>query len=126
MNKQEREILLRNLVINCQQIPTDIPAVARISKANELIIAASNQLESPEERETEIQLPSAFQPNQVIGVKFRNGDKPFTATVRGVHFYPGKVKYDVGLWLGDGSVDNPESETRIYNVDSVFCATPQL
>lgn len=74
--------------------------------------------------ERKLQLPSQFQPNQIIKVKFRNGDDPFTATVRGVHFYPGKVKYDIGLWLGDGSVDNPESETRIYNVDSVFCVLP--
>lgn len=67
-----------------------------------------------------IQLPSALQPNQVAKVKFRSNDEPLIATVRGVHFYIGKVKYDLGLWLGDGSVDNPETETRIYNVDSVF------
>lgn len=67
-----------------------------------------------------IQLPSALQPNQVAKLQFRQNDEPLTATVRGIHFYPGKVKYDLGLWLGDGSVDNPEIETRIYNVDSAF------
>ena len=67
-----------------------------------------------------IDLPSQLQINQVAKVKFRKDDVPFTATVRGVHFFISKVKYDLGLWLGDGSVDNPESETRIYNVDSVF------
>lgn len=65
-------------------------------------------------------LPSRCQHNQVVKVKFRENDEPFNATVRGIHFYPGKVKYDVGLWIGDGSVDKPEDETRIYNVDSVF------
>lgn len=68
----------------------------------------------------EIQLPSALQPNQVCYLKFRKDDAKIIATVRGVHFYIGKVKYDLGLWLGDGSVDNPEYETRIYNVDSAF------
>lgn len=68
----------------------------------------------------DIILPSNLQPNQVAKLKFRENDEPLTATVRGVHFYPGKVKYDLGLWLGDGSVDNPEYESRIYNVDSVF------
>lgn len=67
-----------------------------------------------------ILLPSNLQPNQVAKLQFRMNDIPFNATVRGVHFFPGKVKYDLGLWLGDGSVDNPEYETRIYNVDSVF------
>jgi hypothetical protein len=67
-----------------------------------------------------MKLPSAFLPNQVVKVKFRPNDNDLLATVRGVHFYASKVKYDLGLWLGDGSVDNPEYETRIYNVDSVF------
>lgn len=67
-----------------------------------------------------LQLPSSLQPNQVCRLQFRKEDAPLTATVRGVHFYIGKVKYDLGLWLGDGSVGNPEYETRIYNVDSVF------
>lgn len=66
------------------------------------------------------QLPSRCQINQVIHVQLRQKDEPFTATIRGVHFYPGKVKYDLGVWLGDGTIDNPESETRLYNVDSVF------
>jgi DNA-binding transcriptional regulator WhiA len=58
--------------------------------------------------------------NQVIYLQFRKEDKPITATVRGIHFYRDKTKYDLGLWLGDGSVDDPERETRIYNVDSEF------
>jgi hypothetical protein len=67
-----------------------------------------------------IQLPSQFQINQVVKVRFQKDDKGLTATVRSVHFHRGKVKYDLGLWLGDGSVDDPERETRIYNVDSEF------
>lgn len=67
-----------------------------------------------------ISLPSAFQVDQVVRLRFQKNGDPITATVRGVHFYKGKVKYDLGLWLGDGSVDDPETETRVYNVDSCF------
>lgn len=67
-----------------------------------------------------LMLPSRCQVNQVVHVQWRPRDEPIVATVRGVRFYVGKVKYDVGLWLGDGSVDDPEKEERIYNVDSVF------
>lgn len=65
-------------------------------------------------------LPSAFQIDQVVSVQFKKGTYALSATVRGVHFYRGKVKYDLGLWLGDGSVDDPETETRIYNIDSIY------
>lgn len=65
-------------------------------------------------------LPSAFQIDQAVGVRFVKGTEPITATVRGIHFYRGKVKYDLGLWLGDGTVDDPETETRVYNVDSIY------
>lgn len=64
-------------------------------------------------------LPSNLQVNEVAKVKFKENCE-FTATIRGVHFFKSKVKYDLGLWLGDGSTNNPEIETRIYNVDSVF------
>lgn len=65
-------------------------------------------------------LPSAHQIDEVVSVTFKKGGDSINATVRGVHFYRGKVKYDLGLWLGDGSVDDPEAETRVYNVDSIF------
>lgn len=65
-------------------------------------------------------LPSSLQINQVCKLQFRPDDKPIYATVRCVHFTASKVKYDLGLWLGDGTVDSPEYETRIYNVDSAF------
>lgn len=67
-----------------------------------------------------IELPSRCQVNQVVHFKFRPNDELFIGTIRGVHFYTGKVKYDIGLWLGDGTIDDPETETRLYNVDSVF------
>lgn len=73
-----------------------------------------------EDEPNSMHLPSTFQPLQVVKVKFRPNDIPFVATVRAVHFTVSKVKYDLDLWLSDGSVDNPEFETRIYNVDSVF------
>lgn len=62
-----------------------------------------------------------LQPLQVVKLQFRKEDTPFLATIRGVHIYPkNRFKYDLGLWLGDGSVDNPEEETRVYNVDSKY------
>lgn len=67
-----------------------------------------------------VELPSSLQPHQVCRLKFRPEDNPILATVRCVHFSINKVKYDLGLWLGDGTVDNPEYESRIYNVDSMF------
>lgn len=73
-----------------------------------------------DDTQSSIELPSSCQPNQVVRLQFRKKDEPIIATVRGVHFFIGKVKYDLGLWLGDGTVDDPEYETRIYNVDSVF------
>ncbi len=66
------------------------------------------------------QLPSQLQPNQTCHLQFRPTDEPLICTVRCVHFTVSKVKYDLGLWLGDGTVDYPEFETRIYNVDSNF------
>lgn len=66
--------------------------------------------------------PSRFELNQVVHLKIRK--EVVTATVRGIHFYPGKIKYDLGLWLGDGSVDDPEFESRIYNVDSILVDLP--
>ncbi len=65
-------------------------------------------------------LPSAYQVDQVVKLKLQKNGEPINATVRGVHFYRGKVKYDLGLWLGDGSIDDPETETRVYNVDSLY------
>lgn len=62
-------------------------------------------------------LPSQFQLNQVVIFGKNEECKLQYATIRGVHFYRGTVKYDLGLWIGDGSIDNPEKETRIYNVD---------
>jgi len=77
-------------------------------------------LQEMESGNNPIQLPSALQPNQVAKLKFREKDEPLLCTVKAVHFYVGKVKYDVSLWLGNGTVDNPEYESRIYNVDSIF------
>lgn len=65
-----------------------------------------------------IALPSACQIAQVVKVQFRQEDTPILATVRGVHFFTGKVRYDLELWLD--VINGEETYTRIYNVDSVF------
>lgn len=64
------------------------------------------------------ELPSDIQLNQVVIASFLKGRG--LCTVRGIHFFPDRIKYDLGVWLGDGSVDDPERETRIYNVDQEF------
>jgi len=74
-----------------------------------------------------ILLPSQFQIRQVVKIQFRSFDQPFLATVRGVRFYEGKVKYDVDLWISEPATESSpliEYETRIYNVDSVFVSLP--
>jgi len=91
--------------------------------SGEVTVTIPDLIKYQQEYEKEnLKLPSQLQPNQVCKLQFQKDDTPLTATVRGVHFYIGKVKYDLGLWLCDGSVDNPEYETRIYNVDSIFCS----
>jgi len=42
---------------------------------------------------------------------------PITCTIRGVHHYQEKVKYDLELWLNE---EGNEVFTRIYNVDSKY------
>jgi hypothetical protein len=59
-----------------------------------------------------MKLPSKVQIKDVVKVDFENG-APMTATVVAVHFYEGKIKYDLNLWIGDYS-------TRIYNIDSCY------
>lgn len=66
------------------------------------------------------QLPSKFQINQVVNLNFGSNIRAQHATVRGVHFFKSGIKYDLVLWLGDGSVDNPEYETRVYNVEEKY------
>lgn len=64
------------------------------------------------------ELPTKVQLNQIVTVSFLKG-KGY-CTVRAIHIFLDRVKYDLGVWLGDGSVDDPERETRIYNVDQEF------
>ena len=42
---------------------------------------------------------------------------PITCTVRGIHSYQDKVKYDLELFLNE---EGNEVFTRIYNVDSKY------
>lgn len=58
--------------------------------------------------------------NHEDAVKVTFQDKgSFDAFVKGVHFYPGKVKYDLEIRFNDGTA------TRIYNVDSAFLSPEQ-
>lgn len=106
-----------------QELAKQFRRIMNTQKSPDLTSVVLNEMEAEENSKgfiKSIQLPSNLQPNQVCYLQFRKSDNPLTATVRCVHFYIGKVKYDLGIWLGDGTVDDPEYETRIYNVDSVF------
>jgi len=65
-----------------------------------------------------ISLPSAHQINDEAILECVMGNNEFPAIgipckVLAVHFYPGKVKYDLELLFSDNRT------TRIYNVDSI-------
>lgn len=57
-------------------------------------------------------LPSGHQPEDKVWFKCWSANIP--AEIHAVHFYVGKVKYDLQLFGDNGNV------TRIYNVDSAF------
>lgn len=60
-----------------------------------------------------IGLPSAHQIDDKVYLNLW-GKEPIYAQVHAVHFYAGKVKYDLEVFGGNGE------NTRIYNVDSAF------
>lgn len=64
------------------------------------------------------QLPAQHQigdkVNFSITQSFGESPYPFTAEVKAVHFYAGKVKYDLEIPIAE------EAPTRIYNIDSCF------
>lgn len=69
---------------------------------------------------------------QVAQLMFHSEMSPINVTIRGVHNYGKVIKYDLDLWLGDGSADGEgykdedtgilalQKRTRIYNIDSCF------
>lgn len=59
-----------------------------------------------------IKLPSAHQFGDEVWLVLWSAK--IASQVHGVHFYEGKVKYDLTVYGGDGL------STRIYNVDSAF------
>lgn len=75
---------------------------------------------------------------QVAQLMFTSQMEPINVTVRGIHTYGDVIKYDLDLWLGDGSADGEgyqdedtgikklQKRSRIYNVDAsyVFLAHP--
>lgn len=68
-----------------------------------------------EAQPNQLLLPSQHQIEDRVNVEMVVAEKPviIPATVVNVHFYPGKVKYDLEIELKEGA-------TRIYNVDSCF------
>lgn len=69
---------------------------------------------------------------QVAKLQFTPEMPPIYVTVRGIHHYGLRTKYDLDLWLGDGTHDEDgyedpdtgvkmlQKKTRIYNVDADF------
>lgn len=67
-----------------------------------------------------LRLPSAHQHGDKVNLCLMPKDEkltefpPLPGIVTGIHFYPGKVKYDIEIdFYGEYS-------TRIYNVDSIL------
>lgn len=67
-----------------------------------------------------LKLPSAFQHEQNVSITFFFPECRIFGIIKGVHFYGGKVKYDIELQGNEGST------TRIYNVDSAFVGKPDI
>lgn len=65
-----------------------------------------------EEKIDEQSLPSQHQIEDKVWLKLWSATVP--VEILAVHFYPGKVKYDVEVFGDNGEV------TRLYNVDSAF------
>lgn len=75
---------------------------------------------------------------QVAQLMFTSEMPPIHVTIRGVHNYGKVIKYDLDLWLGDGSADGEgykdedtgiltlQKRTRIYNVDACFVFLPAI
>lgn len=70
---------------------------------------------------------------QVVRLQFMPAMEPILATIRGIHSYGDVYKYDLDLWLSDGTADDEgyadldtgikklQKRSRIYNVDESFC-----
>ena len=65
-------------------------------------------------------LPGSLQLNQACVLQFRSNDEPLNATVVGVNFHKGTVKYDLELIWDETKYDIVEQRTRIYNVHSKY------
>lgn len=64
-------------------------------------------------------LPSAHQFDDEVFLRLWGDD--IIGRILGVHFYPGKVKYDLEVFAGDAQPETEKTEfTRLYNVDSAF------
>lgn len=61
-----------------------------------------------------IKLPSQFQIGDAAFLRLWEDD--LIVEINAVHFYAGKVKYDVNVLVSDGT------KTRMYNIDSAFFA----
>lgn len=64
----------------------------------------------------QLALNSRFQHGDDVSVIFIEGLEAFFGEIIGVHFYPGKIKYDIELPF------TLHGKTRVYNVDSIFVA----
>jgi len=80
--------------------------------SGEVTMTIPDVIQAYEEYHNPLLLPSQHQIQDEVQMKF---DSLYTrGHVIAVHFYPGKVKYDLELIL------NEEHTTRVYNIDSVF------
>lgn len=111
MTRQEsRQVRIRKFLSDCDKISPELSPIERIATANDYVAELERELNT---------IPSQHSPEDEIEFRIpaTNGMAVMLGTVVGVHFYVGKVKYDLELHL---KVGDEEMATRIYNVDSVF------
>jgi hypothetical protein len=65
-------------------------------------------------QEDAVAFKSRYGTQRVVAFQLDERMPKYTATVKAVRFYPGKVKYDLDIWL------KGNTSTRLPNVDSVF------
>jgi hypothetical protein len=71
-------------------------------------------------------LPSAFQHGEYVDLVISKENESYTGNhitackIIGVHFFPGKVKYDLETTVGFSDDHSERLVTRLYNIDSAF------
>lgn len=104
MTRKEKRIeLIREFLSNYNAAVNSLPS----ESLDTLILGLEEDLDT---------LPSAHAHEDNVSVHFF--DAKLMGEIEAVHFYPGKVKYDVSV-----AVDVEGHTTKLYNIDSAFISS---